>query len=357
MPSKYSPPSPKPYQPQYHPRTRPRHQRRWQWLYGALILAVIYICYRSGYLLSRSPPIHKPSLIYKHVDWSHYAYSQYATDSAYLCNAVMVFEALSRLGSKADRILLYPQEWDMEVESATDRDSQLLVKARDWYNVKLIPVEVPKADNDAWHGSLVKFLTWQQTQYERILHIDADVTILKHMDELFLLPRAQVAMVRAYWELPKKQLTSLLVLLEPSESEYQRLMTASRVDNNPSGDYDMEILNRFYGDSALILPHQQYGLLSGEFRSTDHQHFMGNDFEKFNADRTFREASLIHFSDWPLPKPWIMWPHNLIGDILPRCYSDRGLEVHTCTKKDIWLELYDDFRKRRKVCLPISFPL
>ena len=262
----------------------------------------------------------------------------------------MVFEALSRLGSKADRILFYPQQWDLEIASSTDRDSQLLVKAREWYNVKLIPVEIPKEDDDAWHGSFAKFNAWRQTQYERVLHLDSDITVLKHMDELFMLPPAPVAMMRAYWELPaRKQLTSLFVLLNPSEEEYERLSTAARPDNRPKGEYDMEILDRFYGDSALVLPHRQYGLLTGEFRSEDHAAFLGSPLEKWNADRIYREASLVHFSDWPLPKPWIMWPHNLIGEMTPHCKSDRGMEVRNCQEKEIWFGLYDDFRKRRKV--------
>ncbi len=37
------------------------------------------------------------------VNWSRFAYVQYVTNSAYLCNSVMLFETLHRLGSKADR--------------------------------------------------------------------------------------------------------------------------------------------------------------------------------------------------------------------------------------------------------------
>ena len=59
----------------------------------------------------------------------------------------MVFETLDRLGSKADRILLYPREWDVDIANTSDRDSQLLVKARDWYKVKLIPVDVLEAED------------------------------------------------------------------------------------------------------------------------------------------------------------------------------------------------------------------
>lgn len=32
-------------------------------------------------------------------DWSQYAYCQYVTKPAYLCNSVMIFEALERLGA------------------------------------------------------------------------------------------------------------------------------------------------------------------------------------------------------------------------------------------------------------------
>lgn len=359
MSLRFSPPPLKPYQPSYHPKPRSSSilRQRSRWLYCLVALGLLYFGYTSNiHLLPKGHPIHAPYIRYKNVDWSHYAYSQYATDSAYLCNAVMVFEALSRLGSKADRILLYPQEWDTDISDDSDRDSQLLVKAREYYNVKLIPVDIPKKDDDAWDGSFSKFLTWSQTQYERILHLDSDVTILKSMDELFLLPRVKVAMVRAYWDLPQtRKLTSLFVLLEPSDSEFQRLMAASAPENRPKGDYDMEILNRLYGDSAMILPHQKYGMLSGEFRAKDHESFLGNTYEKWNADLMFREASLIHFSDWPLPKPWIMWPHKLIGEIMPKCYSDRELEVQHCKEKEIWLNLYDDFRKRRKdICALLS---
>ena len=54
----------------------------------------------------------------------------------------MVFEALDRLGTKAAKILIYPEEMDTVVSNGRDRDSQLLVKARDWYGVQLIPVPI-----------------------------------------------------------------------------------------------------------------------------------------------------------------------------------------------------------------------
>ena len=82
------------------------------------------------------------------IDWSHFAYVQYVTATEHVCNSVMVFESLHRLGSKADRVLLYPQEWgpvDGPSWKALDaKATTILAKAKDEYHVKLRPVELIK---------------------------------------------------------------------------------------------------------------------------------------------------------------------------------------------------------------------
>ena len=320
----------------------------------------------------------------------------------------MVFESLQRFGSKADRVLFFPEEWDTEIGDGGDRNSQLLVKARDWYGVDLVPVnEVEyaalvgdgkraekvsdtntagkqshkrsleddsnahdekddgkknvKKNNSGWENSFMKFLAWGQTQYDRVIHLDSDITLTSHMDELFLLPSAPVAMMRAYWLLSAEHaLTTLFILLEPSEAEFQRLMRAAKSTSKKKGnrDWDMEILNRLYGDEAIVLPHKGYGVLTGEFRTHDHSNYLGTSTPSdggWNANTILSSTKLIHFSDWPLPKPWIMWPHTLLPEIQPRCrYLDSGI-VDQCDDKKVWMGVYDEFRKRRKdVCKLLS---
>ena len=88
---------------------------------------------------------------YDNVDWSRFAYAQYVTNTAYLCNSVMIFEALARLGSKADRLLMYPSSFQLSSEDADAEsvESRLLRKARDKFNVRLSPVRVERrASND-----------------------------------------------------------------------------------------------------------------------------------------------------------------------------------------------------------------
>lgn len=75
------------------------------------------------------------------VNWKQFAYVQYATNLPYLCNSVMTFESLHRLGAKADKLLLYDQRW--AVDGTSDRpESKLLASLRDDYGVVLNPIEV-----------------------------------------------------------------------------------------------------------------------------------------------------------------------------------------------------------------------
>ena len=121
------------------------------------------------------------------------------------------------------------------------------------------------------------------------------------MDELFLMPPSPVAMPRAYWLNPDDRvLSSQLILLQPSEFEYDRVAKATR--EAAESEYDMEIMNKLYRDSCFILPHRPYDLLTGEFRLDSHSPYLGNAEEVWDPEATLKEAKFLHFSDWPMPK-------------------------------------------------------
>lgn len=115
-----------------------------RWLTGLAFVTVVIVLFRSiDYDNFTSRATSQSTL--PEVNWSRFAYTQYVTDSAYLCNSVMFFEALHRLSSRADRIMMYPSEMlQPEKESAGDlsNDARLLLKARDEYKVNLVPITV-----------------------------------------------------------------------------------------------------------------------------------------------------------------------------------------------------------------------
>jgi hypothetical protein len=193
------------------------------------------------------------------------------------------------------------------------------------------------------------------------------------MDELFLLPSAPVGMPRAYWlNFNERVLSSQLVLIQPSEFEFKRVMAA--ISSASSRDYDMEIVNNLYKDSAFILPHRPYNLLTGEFRSKQHADYIGNSEEQWDPEKILHEAKFLHFSDWPVPKvcfmhrdsryfspalnmltscawqPWIPASPSVIQEKQPTCDMNlvTGYE-DDCRARDVWLGFYDDFACRRMV--------
>lgn len=284
-----------------------------------------------------------PSHIPHDVDWSQYAYCQYVTNEDYLCNSVMIFEALERVGAKASKVMMYPSEWNI---SADNHVGRLLRQSQDEYNVQLSPIHIQHLDGDAtWADSFTKLLAFNQTQFKRVLSLDSDATVLKSMDELFLIPTSPVAMPRAYWL--DNTLSSQLVLVEPSEFEFRRILEA--FTSRSSKDFDMEIVNNLYGSNCIVIPHRRYDLLSGEFREKEHSKYLGSEEETWDPDKVLEEAKFVHFSDWPLPKPWL--PHDKAHEesIQPPCKDTSQGE--DCRDRAAWLSLYADFaRRKREVC-------
>ncbi|CAG7952953.1 unnamed protein product [Penicillium salamii] len=271
------------------------------------------------------------------VNWSQFAYSQYATNTAYLCNSVMIFETLHRLHSKADRFLMYPLNFSVDGNDH-GTESRLLRKARDEYDVKLVPIQVQTGNggDPTWSESFTKLLAFNQTQYNRVLSLDSDITILQHMDELFFLPSCPLALPRAYWLDPDHRvMTSYLMIIEPSKFEFDRIVAT--METSKTSGYDMEIVNTIYRDHALIIPHRPYTLLTGEFRGDVHGKYLGNSLEVWNPQKALMEAKTVHFSDWPVPKP--------------SChFNATSGEADDCRDRDHWLGIYYEFNNRRKVC-------
>ncbi|PWY93039.1 nucleotide-diphospho-sugar transferase [Aspergillus sclerotioniger CBS 115572] len=289
------------------------------------------------------------------IDWSRFAYTQYATDRSYLCNSVMIFEALHRLGSKADRVLVYPSSF-LTSETDLSPEARLLRFARDQYAVKLKPIQViQKGGGGApWSKSYTKLLAFNHTEYDRVLNLDSDATLLQTMDELFLLPPAPVAMPLAYWVPPNERtLTSGLMLIEPSTTELNRVMDA--IENSPPTEYDMEIMDKLYGKSALVIPHRPYILLTGEFRSQKHEKYLANADEPWDADKIMKTAKYLHFSDWPVPKPWVAATQHVITEKQPSCeFNPKTGQQDDCHVRDIWLGIYKDFMTRRQdICVAV----
>ncbi|KAK2615595.1 hypothetical protein N8I77_002339 [Diaporthe amygdali] len=283
-------------------------------------------------------------------DWSQYAYSLYATDAEYLCNALMIFDDLNQYGSKAGKLLLYADS--MDINNSDTREGRLLAKARDELGVNLQPVEVLHEESAAysgpnWADSYTKLLAFNQTQYSRLITIDSDSLLLGSLDELFFVPPAAAVMPRAYW-LSTPTMSSHIMVLTPSTDTFHRIQD---IIKRRAGYkfYDMEVMNTF-GGTCEVIPHEPYALLTGEFTKTEHATYLGSKHGRvWNPKDVLRQAKLVHFSDNPLPKPWLATNEKIVA-AKPDCsfHAEPGQE---CRAQEIWLDFYKRFReKRNNIC-------
>jgi len=184
--------------------------------------------------------------------------------------------------------------------------------------------------------------------------LDSDATILQPLDDLFLLPLTPIAMTRAYWL--NDTLGAELALVTPDAQAYKSIL--ARVAQANSQEFDMEILNSLYGDMCMVVPHRPYVILSGELRSPNHRAYLSNDWEEWDAAKAILETRYVHFSDWPVPKPWLPRSEGLVREQEPKCRrravgvgTDGLLVEEDCTERVVWRSLYGDFRERRKVSI------
>ena len=195
-----------------------------------------------------------------------------------------------------------------------------------------------------WRHSLTKFHAFALTEWTRVLAFDSDALVLNMMDHYFLAPLAPVALPRAYWlnekdtNIAQQILGSHVMLIEPDEAMH-------------SESFDMEVMNRMFKDSAMTLPHRRLALQTGEFRKTDHsQYFAGEEETDWNAMAEVSRAFLVHFSDWPLPKPWLRHTKKQWEAALPEC-PDGQVEMDdrpNCADRVMWTRIYEDYRREKE---------
>ncbi|PQE13232.1 glucose N-acetyltransferase 1 protein [Rutstroemia sp. NJR-2017a BBW] len=243
------------------------------------------------------------------IDWFKFAYVQYVTTPEYLCSALQLWSQVETIGSHAQRLMLYPAHWSAdEVDNSISSKpltpiARLLKQAQTDYYVKLQPVDVLHKDHSEhamWQDSYTKLLAFNLTH------------------NLF------------------QQVESAVQHAEPHES-------------------DMDILLTLFPTSILAMPQRPYNLLSGEFRRKSHIEYLRNTTETWDPENILGEASYMHFSDWPIPKPWIRATKEELNRYMPSCGRSEWFGATDCRDRTVWLGLYGMYARRRKEVCGLGF--
>ncbi|KAH6903267.1 nucleotide-diphospho-sugar transferase [Coprinopsis sp. MPI-PUGE-AT-0042] len=201
---------------------------------------------------------------------SPYAFVFYASDPTYACAALQMVHQLSVLSPGIPTILMvspalaaFPANTEPPIFPAYE-DLKPNLRSFERYNTKIIILTPPplssrggnRALNKYYASSLLKLLSFSLhthiPQLRRIVVLDADQTVLKPLDHLFLLPPAEIAAPAAYW-LGKPGVTSTLLVISLSDALWEEMKVGLR--GIRGSEYDMDLVNRmFFPRRMMVLP-------------------------------------------------------------------------------------------------------
>jgi hypothetical protein len=261
-------------------------------------------------------------------------------------------------------MMFYPAEWVPDEKDANSNNltprARLLRSAKETYFVQLTPLEVLGANHperSLWTGSHTKLLAFGLVDYDRVLVISPDSTVLRNLDELFLFPSAPVAMPYVYrpgTAPPSYEYSSQLFLVEPAEGHFASVKEV--IKRKGEGSNDLDILSTMSRRKPLRLPQRPYHLPTSEFRQHPHTEYITdrNISETWDPERIMDEAKVLQFDD-NVPKPWIKAKRGIMNDNMPMCREKDGFGATDCRDRAIWLGVYDQFQLRRESVCGVGF--
>lgn len=285
--------------------------------------------------------------------WAKVAYVQVIREHIHVCNAVMLFAELERQESMAQRMILYPQEWNVQQSKQEDRtlkvktSLRLLESAALRYKVELLPVNrILDSPDGKSHRSLCKFqppkiknVETEEAAYplvnllsltllNRLIYLRPSGLILDSakLDVLFTLPM-ESAMLGISGNPQEEDTIPPVILIEPSRKAYNETLSSI-----PAGSYsDDQFLRHisFVTDTA------------------DQNHLVAKssaihlESDRFNTSKFIKSTSYVQLSDPGLPGP----EYNI-----PRRQLLRAVPKHP-THRKAWETVYEMFREQRmSVC-------
>jgi alpha-N-acetylglucosamine transferase len=119
------------------------------------------------------------------------------------------------------------------------------------YNAQIIKVNPKLTTNKYYEQVMTKLYAFNLYEYNRVIITDSDQLILQNLDELFELPKVDIAMPRAYW-IDKGFGASTLMTIIPSHRIWNRILI--KLENLEPKTYDMDVVNQIFGNEILMLP-------------------------------------------------------------------------------------------------------
>ncbi|KAL8996564.1 MAG: hypothetical protein Q9169_003959 [Polycauliona sp. 2 TL-2023] len=259
--------------------------------------------------------------------WAKVAYVQLVKEHFHVCNAVMLFSVLDDQESMAQRVIMYPKEWDAVAKGALDpqieTSKRLLRNAAKNYKVMLQPVEPMLRAGEKSTFPIAGLLSL--TAYNRVIHLIPSGLVLdtSGLDHLFTLPMESDILGISAGNDEGAALPSV-VLLKPSKDALQ-----TNIESLSATKYDEDdFLNR-----VPLLP----DLPEDQIHIVAKTSSLKLEDDNFNVTAFLDSTSYVHMSDPDILGPEFDAPRDLLASVMPRRAEPRRA----------WREVYEKYREMR----------
>ena len=171
------------------------------------------------------------------------AYITYSCSDSYIPGIIAVYKSLRHSGNTKDLVV-------MVTDDVTDKGKELLKD----FDIKFFDVDkihykgggkvLSRYRDNAWK-MFTKLNIWKQTQYEKLVYLDADTLILKNIDDLFEYDELS-AVHGGSQMLGYSGIEGGILVIKPNEETFDQLIKSLDSDEYDIRMSDQSFLNDYF---------------------------------------------------------------------------------------------------------------
>lgn len=239
----------------------------------------------------------------------NYAYITISTGKSYLLGIMAMYLSLKQTGTKIPLYAMLPSDLVKEEEKLCVQLKENGINIIEYNNSISIPQQL--IDNNENHGdrrfshTFDKLLVFEQTQFDKIVYLDADIYILHNLDHLFQLPHMSAMIAGKSY--PGNEdwvdLTSGIMTIVPEQglsARFEKLIPDVISAKGICGDQD--ILQAYYSDwpqHPELDMGEKYGVIA--YYAKYYEKHLGYKYTNNVADP--HSLAVIHYAGEK--KPWM----------------------------------------------------
>jgi alpha-N-acetylglucosamine transferase len=233
-----------------------------------------------------------------------YAFVSIITSDDYLRGLLVLHRSLIDINTQYPFLTLITEDISVDTVSVLDKHHIPYKIIKTKINN---PTDVDQSHR--WFPTYSKLNVFDQTQYDKVVYLDADMLILRNIDELFKFPH--MSAVIAGGMLPgkstRKHLNSGMFVLEPSHELFEDMMSKiGKIEKLESGGSidkprrgsDQDFLNAYY----LDWPNQKELQLDHKYNII---HYLLDEYNEsfgYSIENGPKPISILHYASYL--KPW-----------------------------------------------------